>query len=57
MVSYEPYTLEMHPGHDHRNANGMSRATKDCKFLECDACAHCRDSESVDSDTPMAEDR
>ena len=46
---------------EHRNEDGMSRATRDCKFLDCEVCNYwhrcndrCRGSDSVDSDTEMA---
>ena len=56
MSSYEPYNLVNRSGELHRNADGMSRARKDCKFMECESCAYhhkrndwIRDSESMDS--------
>ena len=56
MTSYMPYKIVNLSGNLHRNADGMSRAKKHCKFKESEACRihherneWIRDSESVDS--------
>ena len=40
MSSYEPYRIISHSGDQHRNADGMSRARKHCKFEQCESCAY-----------------
>ena len=56
MSSYEPYNIISRSGEQHKNADGMSRARKHCKFEQCESCAYhhkrndwIRDSESIDS--------
>ena len=38
LQGYLPYRIESRPGMQHRNADGMSHARKDCTFKKCVAC-------------------
>ena len=56
MQSYLPYQIEARSGIEHHNADGMSRARKDCTYEKCESCDFhhrqnnkVRDSDSVDS--------
>ena len=53
MQSYMPYKLEARSGSEHRNADGMSKAKKHCKFDECESYRfhHERNDKEQDSDS------